>query len=516
MSQGHLNLVIVGHVDHGKSTLVGRMLADLEVLPEGRLQQIKDYCANNAKPFEYAFILDALKEERRQGITIDVSRIFFRSRHRSYMILDAPGHEEFLKNMITGAAHADLSILLLDAKEGFRENTQRHILMLSLLGIKHLIVVINKMDLVDYSQETFLELKEKLQQRLLAQGLKADQIIPASAYEGENLTHHSGKMPWYKGETLFHSIEALNVNSNLEQQPLRFQVQDVYKFTENRDIRRIVAGPVLSGSLKVGEELLFSPSQQRGTVQSIESFPAVSIQQISAPTQLGITLKQELFIRRGEMATLPGDKGIQQGRWVRVRLFWLSKIPLHLGERIGFKVNSQKTEAHVVAIHHAIDSSCLDEKANASTVESLNVAECTLELKDSVVFDKEGSGITTNRFVFVKDFQIVGGGKLLQVTDPLVDPLDRQKLGNLLLGPREETQLNTETKELSLWYFKGSELEELRSIEKDLKARMVKVASLDFTNPQVSSETQNCLIKTLQALGYTLLILVSDESDCNN
>ncbi len=507
-SQSHLNLVIVGHVDHGKSTLVGRMLADLNVLPDGKLEQIKNYCANNAKPFEYAFILDALKEERRQGITIDVSRIFFRSETRSYMILDAPGHEEFIKNMVTGAAHADVAILLVDAKEGLRENTQRHILMLSLLGTENVVVVINKLDLVDYNESTFFRLKDQVTRMLEGQGLKADRIIPASAYNGENLAQTSSKMPWYRGETLFGYLEALNAEPKIHKNSFRFQVQDVYKFTENQDTRRIIAGPLLSGSLEVGAEIQFWPSKQKATVRSIESFPLEAIGKVDGPQQVGITLKQDLFIKRGEMATLAGDLTLQEGKLIRARFFWLGKTPLKKGDSIGLKINSQKTEAKVLEIHSTVSSSKLEEKRTATQIETLEVGECTLELKDPVVFDKDNTELDTNRFVFVREFQIVGGGKLLDAMESVACP----QLGSVLYQPVTEI-LKKESKELSVWYFKPAEVKEMLKLESDFKRSFWKVASLDFANNKVSAEIQNCLIKTLHDLGYTLLVLKSDEGD---
>ena len=192
-----MNIVIVGHVDHGKSTLMGRLLADTGSLPEGKLEQVRETCRRNAKPFEYAFLLDALKDEQAQGITIDTARCFFKTEKRDYIILDAPGHIEFLKNMITGASRAEAALLMIDAREGVQENSRRHAYMLSLLGIRQIAVVINKMDLVDYREEVFEQVKEEYLSFLGQIGITPSAVLPASSFMGENIVEKSGKMPWY-------------------------------------------------------------------------------------------------------------------------------------------------------------------------------------------------------------------------------------------------------------------------------------------------------------------------------
>src|SRR3989338_2455357 len=179
-----MNVVIVGHVDHGKSTLVGRLLADTGSLPKGKLEAVKAACERNAKPFEYAFLLDALKDEQSQGISIDTARSFFKSKKRDYIIIDAPGHIEFLKNMITGAARAEAALLIIDANEGIKENSKRHGYMLSFLGIKNVAICVNKMDLVKYSQDVFNHIKTEYTEFLAEVNLEPAYFIPVAAMEG--------------------------------------------------------------------------------------------------------------------------------------------------------------------------------------------------------------------------------------------------------------------------------------------------------------------------------------------
>jgi bifunctional enzyme CysN/CysC len=203
-----MNVVIAGHVDHGKSTIIGRLLADTASLPEGKLEQVKETCRRNSKPFEYAFLLDALKDEQAQGITIDSARCFFETEQRRYIILDAPGYIEFLKNMVTGAARAEAALLVIDADEGIQENSRRHGYMLSMLGIKQVTVLVNKMDLVDYSQEVFDEIVEEYTEFLHQIDIEADSFVPVSGMEGDNIASLSEQTPWYEDETVLEVLDS--------------------------------------------------------------------------------------------------------------------------------------------------------------------------------------------------------------------------------------------------------------------------------------------------------------------
>ena len=194
-----INIVIVGHVDHGKSTVIGRLLADTSSLPEGKLEDVKALCARNAKPFEYAFLLDALKDERAQGITIDSARCFFKTKKRDYIVIDAPGHIEFLKNMVTGAARAEAALLVIAADEGIRENSKRHGYLVSMLGIRQVVVLVNKMDLVGYDRDIYDALSSEYTAFLSKLHVNPISYIPVSARDGENLVTRSEQMPWYEG-----------------------------------------------------------------------------------------------------------------------------------------------------------------------------------------------------------------------------------------------------------------------------------------------------------------------------
>ena len=262
LSKQQMNIVVIGHVDHGKSTVIGRLMADTDSLPQGKLEDVKNRCAKNARPFEYAFLLDALKDEQSQGITIDSARCFFRSKKREYIIIDAPGHIEFLKNMISGAARAEAALLVIDAKEGVRENSRRHGYLLGILGIKQVAVCVNKMDIVSYSQEVFESIKNEYLKFLGQIGIEPTDFIPLSAREGDNITGISDNMPWYRGRTVLETVDNFTKEPEPINKPFRFPVQDIYKFTEAGDDRRIVAGRIETGSIKVGDDVVFLPSGQ--------------------------------------------------------------------------------------------------------------------------------------------------------------------------------------------------------------------------------------------------------------
>jgi bifunctional enzyme CysN/CysC len=224
-SKEFFKIVIVGHVDHGKSTIIGRLLSDTGSLPEGKLEQVKETCRRNSRPFEYAFLLDALKNEQKQGITIDMARCFFKTKKRNYLIIDAPGHIEFLKNMVTGAARAEAALLVIDANEGIKENSKRHGYILSMLGVKQIAVIVNKFDLVEYSRDVYEQIKEEYSKFLENIGVKPLSFIPASGRLGDNMIEKSPSIPWFDGPTILEQIDLFIQKPEKENQPFRMPVR---------------------------------------------------------------------------------------------------------------------------------------------------------------------------------------------------------------------------------------------------------------------------------------------------
>lgn len=405
-----MSIVIVGHVDHGKSTIIGRLLADSHSLPDGKLEQVKELCARTAKPFEYAFLLDALRDERAQGITIDSARVFFRTLRREYIVIDAPGHIEFLKNMITGASRAEAALLVIDAQEGVQENSRRHGYMLAMLGIKQCVVLINKMDLVGYAQAEYDKLVASLGDFLAQVNITPACFIPVSGRDGDNLADASMHMPWYRGPTVLQALDMFEPEAQPVGLAFRLRVQDVYKFTGQGDDRRIIAGTIDSGQVAVGDRLVFLPSGKRSRVKSIEAFNRPPQEQASAGWATGVTLTEQIYVSRGELAVRESDPLPHVTTRLRVSLFWLGQRPLEMRKEYALKMGSARIPMRVEAVDRVIDASTLAARPNATRVERHDVADCVLKIGKAVAFDLASDLPVTSRFVIVDEYDIRGGG----------------------------------------------------------------------------------------------------------
>ena len=404
-----LKIVIVGHVDHGKSTLVGRLFHDTGSLPDGKLEAIKAMSERRGMPFEWAFLMDALQAERDQGITIDVSHIHFRTKVREYVLIDAPGHREFVKNMVTGAAQADAAVLVVDAREGMQEQTRRHAYLLHLLGIHRIVVAINKMDQVEYSEARFQEVATEVRAYLADLGIDLQHtlLLPVSAREGDNIVEASPHMPWYQGPSLTHSLDDLQPPVASLELPLRFPIQDVYKF----DDRRILAGRLESGHLRAGDVLLFSPSNKRARVATIESWPVKDNEAViacRAGESVGITLDEPLFIERGEMASLETNAPMLTNVF-RGRVFWLGRNPLFAGRRYRMKLCNATFAVEVEKVEKVIDVNDLGT-VGSDQVERNAVGEVIFRTRGQVALDPFDHNMHTGRFVLIEEYDIVGGG----------------------------------------------------------------------------------------------------------
>ena len=405
-----MRVVFVGHVDHGKSTLIGRIFYDTKSLPDGKVEQIQAACKEEGMEFEYAFLLDALLEEQAQNITIDTTQIQFKTAKRPYVIIDAPGHKEFLKNMITGAASADAAVLLIAANEGIQEQSKRHGYLLSLLGIRQVVVAVNKMDLVGFRQDVFEQVVKDYTAFLKDIGLEARAFIPISARSGINVALRdlgvANPMPWYTGPTITDTLDSFEPPKPLNDLPLRFPVQAVYRFDE----RRIIAGRIEAGSLKVGDTLVFSPGNKTGVVKSIENWNAPTKTSATAGESIGITLTEQIFVERGHVASLETDAPIESNRF-KARLFWMGKRNLTVGERYKLKLTTQELDAEVVSIERIIDASTLDTlPGDRGYIARNDVAEITIQTRGALAFDNADRNALLGRFVIVDNRNVAGGG----------------------------------------------------------------------------------------------------------
>jgi len=417
LTNNHLNIVVAGHVDHGKSTIIGRLLVDTNSLPDGKLDQIKAMCERNSKPFEYAFLIDALKDERTQGITIDSARVFFKTVKRHYIIIDAPGHIEFLKNMVTGASRADAALLVIDASEGVRENSRRHGYMLSMLGIRQIAVVVNKMDLVEYRKDVFNAIVKEYSKFLKSLGIHSACFIPVSGLKGDNIASRSDSMKWYTGATILDVLDGFENATPQPDRPLRMPVQDVYKFTRYNDTRRIIAGTITSGSLRPDDEVIFYPSGKKSRIKTIETFNTPVPPIVTAGSATGVTLQEQIFVTRGEIVTKAEEQRPNVTSRMRVTLFWMAKQPMVIGKQYILKLASASVPVQIEEVTKIIDASDLSVLHQQKKIERHQVAECILSLSRAIAFDCAKEDAAMGRFVIVDEYEIAGGGIILEALE---------------------------------------------------------------------------------------------------
>ncbi|WP_425992416.1 adenylyl-sulfate kinase [Afipia sp. DC4300-2b1] len=405
-----VRIVIVGHVDHGKSTLVGRLLHETGSLPDGKLEMLKAVSARRGMPFEWSFLLDALQTERDQGITIDTTQIRFRTPSRDVVLIDAPGHAEFLRNMITGASQADAAVLIIDALEGVRDQTRRHGYLLHLLGVKQVAVVVNKMDRVDYSAARFKEISDEISAHLTGLGVTPTAIVPISARDGDGVAERTANINWYSGPTVVEALDALTPARALDELALRFPVQAIYKF----DDRRIVAGRVESGNIGTGDEIVIMPAGKIAKVKSVESWPQTPLlARQGAGRSVGITLDRELFLERGDIIAhshaTPRDT-----RRLHARIFWLHDTPLKAGMSVLVRLGTMETRATIVEINKAVDPGEL-ASVETTAIGRNHVGEIDIALAKPVAADPYTDNPRTGRLVIEVNGRIAGGGLVLSV-----------------------------------------------------------------------------------------------------
>ena len=407
MTTGLLKVVVVGHVDHGKSTLVGRLVHDTGALPEGKYEAIKASCDKRGMPFEWAFLMDGLQAERDQNISIETAQIWFRTPTRRCVIIDAPGHKEFLKNMVTGAAAADAALLLVDAVEGVQEQSRRHGYLLSLLGIRQIAVLVNKMDLAGYREGAFQKVADEYRAFLDQLGITPRLVIPISAADGDNVARPSTHMAWYRGPTVLDALDRFQASAPEQDLPLRFPVQDVYRF----DQRRIVAGRIESGTMRVGDTIVFSPRDKVSTVKSIERWPGAPRESAGAGESIGITLAEQIFVDRGQIGSHAHDAPIETDVF-SATILWLAGHTLAAGRKVRLRLTTEDVECEIQSIDRLIDASTLAELDIAAHpfVGRNDVAEVTIRTRTPIALDNSDRLAPTGRFVLIDQRRVCGGG----------------------------------------------------------------------------------------------------------
>jgi bifunctional enzyme CysN/CysC len=441
-----VRIVIVGHVDHGKSTLIGRLLYETNSLPDGKLEQLKAVSARRGMPFEWSFVLDALQTERDQNITIDTSQIRFRTKSRDFILIDAPGHAEFLRNMITGAAQADAAILVIDATEGVRGQTRRHGYLLQLLGIRQIVVVINKMDRIAYDATHFREIETEITDYLKGLGLTPTEVIPVSARDGVGITEHTYTSEWYR-PTVVEALDKLTLARAAPDLALRFPLQAVYRF----DDRRILAGRIESGRLAVGDAVILQPSGAKSRVRSIEAWPTAggtsNPQEALAGQSIGITLDDALFVERGHLLS-HAEAPARTVRRIRARVFWLHDTPLEANSRIQVSIGTASERASVSAITKAVDPGLITP-VDSLEISKNHVGEIELVFDRAVSCDLYNASPVTGRIVLEYQGRIAGGGLVLETHgDAQVRPVPVVSTPSLRRAEQRAQQLSEGLNEL--------------------------------------------------------------------
>jgi bifunctional enzyme CysN/CysC len=371
---------------------------------------LKAVSERRGMPFEWSFLLDALQTERDQGITIDTTQIRFRTASREVVLIDAPGHAEFLRNMITGAAQADAALLIIDAAEGVRDQTRRHGYLLHLLGVQQVAVVINKMDRVGYSEARFREISDEISAHLKDLGVAPVAVVPISARDGDGVAALTSALGWYKGPTVVEALDHLTPARGLDQLDLRLPVQAIYKF----DDRRIVAGRVESGTLSAGDEIVIMPAGKIARIKTVEGWPQTPLTSAQgAGRSVGITLDRELFIERGDIIAHLG-RAPRDTRRLRARVFWLHDTPLVAGTSLLVRLGTRQVRASVLAIENAVDPGELSS-VNANAIARNHVGEIDLSLAQPVAVDAYADNPRTGRLVIEMQGRIAGGGLVLTV-----------------------------------------------------------------------------------------------------
>ncbi len=393
-----LRLLTAGSVDDGKSTLIGRLLFDSKKLYEDQLDALErdsKRVGNAGDHIDYALLCDGLKAEREQGITIDVAYRYFSTNRRKFIIADTPGHEQYTRNMITGGSTANLAIILVDARAGVVTQTRRHSYLVSLLGIRHIVLAVNKMDLVDYSEERFNEIVGEYKAFVAPFNIPDVQCIPLSALEGDNVVDKSGRTPWYAGPALLEHLETVPLHEDLNRTDFRFPVQ--YVLRPNLDFRGF-AGKISSGVVRRGDEVMALPSGRTSRVKSIVTYDG-ELEEAFAPQEVTITLEDEIDLSRGEMLVHPAQKPFV-GHGIRAMLVWMDEQPMDRSKSFYLKQTTNTTRARVAGIHYRVDVNTL-EHYDEEFLTLNGIGLVSISAAGNLIYDAYASNRATGSFILI-------------------------------------------------------------------------------------------------------------------
>ncbi|MBO9635982.1 MAG: GTP-binding protein [Chitinophagaceae bacterium] len=399
-----LRFITAGSVDDGKSTLIGRLLYDSKSIMIDQLEAIEKQSKNKEDgEIDLALLTDGLRAEREQGITIDVAYKYFSTPNRKFIIADAPGHIQYTRNMVTGASNANLAIILIDARNGVVEQTRRHSIIASLLGIPHIVVAVNKMDMVDYSQDVYNNILIDYAHVAQTLGLKNVNYIPLSALHGDNIVEKSEKLEWYEGPSLLQFLEEVKVDDDTDLTHARFPVQYVIRpQTEELHDYRGYAGKIISGVYRKGDKVTVFPSGVSSTIKAIE-LGGKEVEEAFAPQSVILHLEDNVDVSRGDLITLANDTPKTEQE-LEVLLCWMDNKPLIPGNKYLLQINSRLVRAAVREITYKLDVNTLQQEAGPQQAVLNDVIKATIKTATPVSFDAYG------------DLRVNGGAILIDET----------------------------------------------------------------------------------------------------
>jgi len=398
-----LRFSTAGSVDDGKSTLIGRLLYDSKSIFEDQLSAIETTSVRRGhEGVDLALFTDGLKDERAQGITIDVAYRYFTTPKRKFIIADTPGHIQYTRNMVTGASTANAAIILIDARHGVVEQTKRHSYIASLLQIPHIIVCINKMDLVDYSQEKFEKIINDYESILSKMNIKDVHFIPISALDGDNVVNRSENMNWFQGAPLLHTLETLHISSDINKIDARFPVQTVIR-PQNEAFHdyRGYAGRLESGILRVGDEIVALPSGLTSTIKSI-NLDTQNLKEAFAPQSISITLEDDIDLGRGDMISRINNQP-QSKQDFDAMICWLNNSPARHNTKYTIRNTSNEQKAIIKEIVYKVDINTLDRITNVSDINTNEICRVSLKTTKPLMIDSYRDNRSTGSFILIDD-----------------------------------------------------------------------------------------------------------------
>jgi len=497
-----LRFTTAGSVDDGKSTLIGRLLHDCKAVYEDQLASVKKSRINRSgKAIDFSLLTDGLRAEREQGITIDVAYRYFSTPRRKFIIADTPGHEQYTRNMATGASTADLAVILIDASKGLLPQTRRHAFIASLLGISHVLAAVNKMDLVGYNEDVFSRLRDDFTELASRLGISSVQCIPISALEGDNLVERSDKTLWYSGPTLLEHLETVPIQAAVQMEALRFPVQSVIRPDANF---RGFAGRVASGAVRPGDTVLALPSGQRTKVESIVTFDG-DLEAAHASQSVVLKLAEEIDLSRGDMLVSPHARPHASTKFL-ASLVWLHATPLDLNRTYLAKHAGRYVKAKATRIRYRVNVNTLDEHPTGH-LEMNEIAAVELESSQPLFFDPYSRNRTTGSLILIDPFTNATVGAAM-IREDLSTYVDGPRADHELPTPKKTGRVSSEERSLrrghrpAIFTLDGDRVR-AEELERALLDRGFEAVLINYAG--VPAPSRRTLFNTLWSLGLVIL-----------